>query len=107
MAIKVLFSLLLLTTVGGGPLLLEVDEAGASRVMAPLFTISSEFVLTEGGSSTIAVCELSISTNLRRIDWAGGSCLQYSLVGTLNKVSWRVWSVWSGSLSESFCLSFQ
>ena len=86
MAIKVFFSLLLLTTVDGGPVLFEVGEPGVTRVMAPLFTISSEFVLTEGGSTTIAVCDLSISTNMRRIDWAGVSCLQYSLVRTFNKV---------------------
>ena len=89
MAIKVFFSLLLLTLVDGGPVLFEVGEPGPTRVMAPLFTISSEFVLTEGGSSTIAVCDLSISTNLRRIDWAGVSCLQYSLVRILNKVGSR------------------
>ena len=84
MAIKVFLSLLLLTLVAGGPVLYELGQPGQSRVMAPLFTISSEFVLTEGGSSTIAVCDLSISTNLRRIDWAGVSCLQYSLVRTFN-----------------------
>ena len=86
MDIKVYFYLLLLTLVDGGPVLYEVGEAGATRVMAPLFTITSEFVLTEGGSSTIAVCDLSISTNLRRIDWAGVSCLQYSLVRALNNL---------------------
>ena len=94
MAIKAFFSLLLLTSVRGGPVLFELGEA---RVMAPLFTISSEFVLSEGGSSTIALCELSISTNLRRIDWAGVSCLQYSLVGQTTK---------SVSL-KTFCLSFK
>ena len=87
MDIKVYFYLLLLTLVDGGPVLYELGQAGQSRVMAPLFTISSEFVLTEGGSTTIAVCDLSISTNMRRIDWAGVTCLQYSLVRILNKTA--------------------
>ena len=79
MAINVFLYLLLPTLVTGGPALFQLEDTRTSRAMAPLFTISEEFVLSEGaGSATVAVCELSISTNLRRIDWAGVDCLQYS-----------------------------
>ena len=40
----------------------------------PRVTIFEEFVVKDVGSSTIAICDLSVQTNLKKIDWAGVTC---------------------------------
>ena len=40
----------------------------------PTVTIFEEFVVKDVESSTIAICDLSVETNLKKIDWAGVTC---------------------------------